>query len=646
MKIKIKKLSLLNFQGIRNLEIDFSDKTDILGDNATGKTTVFNAFTWLLFGKDSQERQQFELKTLDANNNVIHRLNHEVKAIIEINGVNKEFKRILREKWVKKRGEQEQEFSGNTEDYFIDRVPLKRNEYQDEINRIIREDQFKLLTSPLYFNQVMDWKTRRNMLFKMAGDTTYQEIAERNPKFKDILPEIEKKSIEGLKKQFSVDKKNVREQLDQITPRIDEQNRTMPQMPDTDRITKRLAELNDEMGAVNGNLEAIKNANKAKYERVQKGYNEINQLTRQIENIKSEAQQKANDLNSKEFSKVSEHRRKKENKQDEIKSLESKIKNAKREIDYLEEQNNVLRDKINALNNDNPDFSKILTHCPTCKRPFDESDLESKKEDIEKAFNEDKVKKYSQFQEKGLANKNEIEQHNQNIEKWTEDVLTLTAELSELEEVIETKTYSAKEFEDTEKITDIQKTIDAIREDIEKPEPMPDDEAELTRAAEIEAEIDKLKEQLSTVKVIESKQARIKELEQQAKDLSQQLADIEKDEYLIELFNKAYISGIEEKINSMFDNGVKFRMFKEQINGGETEDCTLIVNGVPWTDLNSAGKIQAGISCINTISKHFGYSAPIWIDNSESVVKLPETNSQLIRLVVSENHKELTISKN
>lgn len=644
MKIKIKKLSLLNFQGIRNLEIDFSDKTDILGDNATGKTTVFNAFTWLLFGKDSQERQQFELKTLDSNNNVIHRLNHEVKGLIEIDGTTKEFKRVLREKWVKKRGEQEQEFSGNTEDYFIDRVPLKRNEYQDEISRIIREDQFKLLTNPLYFNQVMDWKTRRSMLFKMAGDTTYQEIAERDSRFKKILPEIEKKSIEGYKKQLAVDKKTIREQLDQITPRIDEQSRTMPQMPDVSAITNRMALLNNDLKAVNGNLEAIKNANRAKFEKVQAGYNEINQLSRQIETIKSDAQKKANDLTAKEFAKISERRLKKANKEDEIKSLENKIKNAQRDIEYMEEQNNVLRDKINALNNDNPDFSKILTHCPTCKRPFDESDLENKREEIEKSFNEDKVKKYSQFQEKGLANKKEIEEHNKKIEQWTEDVLTLTAELSELEEVIETKTYSAGEFEDTEKIAELQEKIKTIREEIEKPEPMPDDEAELTRAAEIEAEIDRLKEQLSIVKVIESKQARIKELEQQAKDLSQQLADIEKDEFLIEQFNKAYISGIEEKINSMFDNGVKFRMFKEQINGGETEDCTLIVNGVPWTDLNTAGRIQAGISCINTISKHFGYSAPIWIDNAETVVKLPETESQLIRLVVSENHKELTIN--
>jgi hypothetical protein len=644
MKIQIKKLTLLNFQGIRNLEVEFSPVTTIWGDNATGKTTIFNAFTWLMFGKDSQDRQQFEIKTLDKNNRVISKINHEVAGIIAINGVEKEFKRVLREKWTKKRGESQAEFAGNTEDYFIDRVPLKKNEYQDEITKIIREDQFKLITNPLYFNDRMDWRTRRNMLFRMAGEISYAETAEQHPELKNILPEIEKKSIEGLKKQLAVDKKAIREQLDQITPRIDEQSRTMPQMPDVEKITIRMAELNNDYKAVNGNLEAIKNANKAKVARVQTGYSEINQLSRQIEHIKSDAQQKANELNAKETAKITQRRLKREVKEDEIKSLENKIKNAQKEIEYLNEQNNVLRDKINALNNDNPDFSKILTHCPTCKRPFDESDIESKREDIEKAFNEDKVKKYSRLQDQGLTNKEQIEQYNQNIEKWTEDVLNFTVELSEPEETIETKTYSAGEFEDTKKIAELQEKIKAIREEIEKPEPMPDDEAELTRAAEIEIEIDKLKEQLSTVKVIEGKKDRIKELEDQAKDLAQQLADLEKQEYLVELFNKTYINSIEDKISSLFGNSVRFRMFKEQINGGETEDCTLIVNGVPWTDLNSAGKIQAGITCINTISKHFGYSAPIFCDNAESVVSLPETESQLIRLVVSENHKELTIN--
>jgi DNA repair protein SbcC/Rad50 len=71
MKLEIKKISLLNFKGVRNYETNFSLRTTVYGDNSSGKTTIFDAFTYLLFGKDSLDRQQFEVKTLDKNNNVI-----------------------------------------------------------------------------------------------------------------------------------------------------------------------------------------------------------------------------------------------------------------------------------------------------------------------------------------------------------------------------------------------------------------------------------------------------------------------------------------------------------------------------------------------------------------------------------------------
>jgi len=117
---------------------------------------------------------------------------------------------------------------------------MNKTEYKAAISQIINEDQFKLITNPLYFNSVMEWKDRRNMLFKMAGDVSYVDIAERYEQLQEILPDIEKKSIEGLKKQLDVDKKAIRKELDQITPRIDEQTRTMPEKPDVEFINNKI----------------------------------------------------------------------------------------------------------------------------------------------------------------------------------------------------------------------------------------------------------------------------------------------------------------------------------------------------------------------------------------------------------------------
>ena len=59
MKIRISNLKLKNFKGIKDLEIDFNNEnTNIYGKNATGKTTIFDAFKWLFFDKDSKVRGQ------------------------------------------------------------------------------------------------------------------------------------------------------------------------------------------------------------------------------------------------------------------------------------------------------------------------------------------------------------------------------------------------------------------------------------------------------------------------------------------------------------------------------------------------------------------------------------------------------------
>jgi len=647
MKIEIKKLFILNFKGIRNYETTFSNRTCLYGNNATGKTTIFDAFTWLLFGKNSLDQQQFEVKTLDENNRVIPKINHEVTGLIEIDGISKEFKRVLREKWVKKRGELETEFAGNTEDFFIDRIPMSKSDYQTAISQIISEDQFKLITNPLYFNSVMEWKERRKMLFKMAGDTSYSEIAERYPRLQEILAEVEKKSIEGYKKQLYVDRKAIREQLDQIAPRIDEQTRTMPEVPNVDKINNEILHYTQQLKVIDGNLDAIQKANRQKREAVQAKYDELNKLSSRRIELEQEAKNKALEGNSSAQGEITKQKLTIEDKKVKIESLKKKIENSEKDIEYLKEQNNKLRKQITELNDDNPDFSQVQELCPTCKRPFEIDDIEGKREAIKEAFNEEKVRKYNILRKKGIENTMEISRYREVIITWQEEINFLQSEIQQIENSIPefVHDYKPQDFLDADVMAKIDSEIAVLREEIERPNPVENDINGLVERQEIQAKIDDLRDKLSVLKTIEDKRKRIKELETESKNLAEQLMAIEKKEYLAEMFENAFVSGIEEKINLMFKN-VQFRMFKEQINGGKTEDCTLIVAGVPWTDLNSGGKIQAGMECINTIGKHFDYYAPIWVDNAESITQLPKTESQLIRLVVSENHQELTIETN
>jgi exonuclease SbcC len=175
MKIELKKLSLSNFKGIRSFEILFDQITDILGDNATGKTTLMDAFLWLFFGKDSTDRKDFEIKTLDANNRPYHRLDHEVAAVIIVDGEQITIRRTFREKWVKKRGSNEQEFTGHSTEFYWNDVPMKESEYQAKVSSIINENIFKLITNTSYFNQ-LKWQDRRNALLQIAGSISNDDV--------------------------------------------------------------------------------------------------------------------------------------------------------------------------------------------------------------------------------------------------------------------------------------------------------------------------------------------------------------------------------------------------------------------------------------------------------------------------------------
>ncbi|WP_023625330.1 AAA family ATPase [Clostridium tyrobutyricum] len=218
--IFLEKLSLRNFKGIKELDIDFSNITNIYGDNATGKTSIFDAFTWLLFDKDSQDRSKFDVQPLDENNNVIHMLETEVEAVIQIDGVNVVLKKLLKEKWVNPKGKPDAELKGVTTTYYIDDVPKKQKEYKQKINNIIPEDIFKLITNPLYFSTNMKWQDRKKVLMDIIGEITDESVINSRKELSPLNDLIQNKTIEEIKKSISASKKKLVKDKDSIPPRV------------------------------------------------------------------------------------------------------------------------------------------------------------------------------------------------------------------------------------------------------------------------------------------------------------------------------------------------------------------------------------------------------------------------------------------
>ncbi|MBQ9346343.1 MAG: recombinase RecF, partial [Oscillibacter sp.] len=123
--------------------------------------------------------------------------------------------------------------------------------------------------------------------------------------------------------------------------------------------------------------------------------------------------------------------------------------------------------------------------------------------------------------------------------------------------------------------------------------------------------------------------------------------ETEKGLHLCGLFIKSKVRMLTDRINGKF-RSVRFRLFVEQVNGGVKDDCEVLVpsadgSQVPYRDANNAARINAGLEIIEALSNHWHTYMPVFIDNAESVTRLVQTETQTIRLVVSEPDKKLRL---
>jgi len=668
-KVLIKKLSLLNFKGVKSLSIDVNEEiTEIYGDNATGKTTVADAWSWLLFGKDTQGRSDFDVKTLDKYNNAIPKLDHSVTAVLDIDGDHIEISRILREKWVKKKGSLEAEFSGNTTEYFWDGVPCQKKEFDLKINKIVNEDVFKLITNPFAFDS-LKWQDRREKLMEIAGGVSDQEIAGTNPAYLELIEKLsDEKSLDDYKKQVLASVKKAKDELKMIPSRIDEVFRSMPEKIDFEALQSELNAENAKLSSVDEKINDASKAFQSELDKIRAKKIEINNLKSEIELIENTARKEAEKRCTPDATELDSLQSKLNEKQDELKSLESaketlarKLKGCKDEIPVIEKLIEDRRSEWYQINAEEFVMDEKDCICPTCQRAFETDDIEAKKAELKAAFDKDKADRMARVQRIGKENSNELEDlkvaiktTEDRLSKGAEKIKEVTTEIQKLTDQIdyingqETNTQDPKDVyealiaenkELASKISDLQKLQAEITE-----EPKADNKELIQARQTIIEGIDKIKLKLQTKDQIARVEARIKELENQERELAQQIADVEKIQFNIENFIKHKIDCLEGKINSKF-KGVKFKLFNIQINGGLDETCEALIDGVPFSMANNAARINAGLSIIDTLCDFYGIRVPVFIDNAESITKIADTDSQLIKLVVSEEHKELTVKQ-
>lgn len=640
MKIQLKKLILKDFKGIKNLEIDFSEKTNISGDNATGKTTIFDAYSWLLWGKDSLNRKDYEIKPYDVNNEVVHNLESSVTGVFDIDGKEIKFERIYKEVWSKKRGSNAETFTGNTTDFLINDVPKKKKEYEDEIGKIVSEDEFNFLSNPLYFNTILDKKERRNILLSLVKDVNIDDVKEANKELEKL--DLSSYTIEEIQAMAKASCKKINDKLKEIPARIDELEKTKT-TEDFAELEKEKESLKKEIEDLDKKLAGSRNVS----DELDEKYTEISKIKGEIAKINSDFEdgknQKLKDLEEEHV----DLRRK-------ITMAEFELNNARKEIEVLDEDIKRREERIAECDNElekmrtiwdeiqrrKPD--KSLT-CPTCGRAY-EGEMRA---DFLKHFNLEKSR---------------------DLEKLSED----GKKINEVKTTYQVSIASYKNQKDEEraKIDKLLKSLDTRMQDREKIQSQIDQVKALTLCDKKKDEINSLEESIKTIEeeiasigkedntqILEQKQTynerleelnsklsnqglnaeldgKIKKYMEEEKELGKEFEIQQEKLYLCDEYIKTYTHLVSDKINALFTK-VEFKLFDTQINGGVIETAEATYKGVPYGSLNSAAQINAGLDVINSLSKHYEKEIPIFVDNAESVNELVKTESQLITLTVN-----------
>lgn len=563
--IKIVRLRLENFKCHRLLELSFNGRNAaIYGDNAAGKTSVYDALTWLLFGKDStgNGEKNFDVKPLDASGAVAdHNAITSVEVVLQVGVDVVTLKRTYREQWSTKRGGSTETFDGNMSEYFVDGVPCRKIAFECKIREILPEDTFRLLTSVSYFAQDLHWQKRRAVLFDIAGAHSDREIMATDNRFSSLPDAMGNMTVDEYRRKLQADKKNFTGIKTDIPARISECEKTISTLQDIDFAA----------------IEAENTALQSEADRVAVRIREADRGNTQ--------QQRA-----------------------ELARLEGQINRNREQLQACEKAVVDQESRINAsrgrwVATNQESFTGGL--CPTCGQKLPPEQLQA----ATARFEATKRNRLHEIEQTAASQKAAKEQAEQRVEQLREELRQMEGQAA------------------------------AIRAALPVADHQQDDGLQ-SRLSEIRRLISENWKRLGNRDVLERSRQRIEELQKEARHAAEHLEALDSMLYMVDEFTRYKTRFVEESINRQFQSAT-FRLFREQANGGIEERCDVVFDGIPYSGLNNGAKINVGIDIINTLARYYGVSVPLFVDNAESVTRLEDAAAQVIRLVVSENDKEL-----
>lgn len=638
MQIKLIDLSIQNFKGIKSFRFNPEGRcATITGANGTGKTTIADSLQWLIKGKDTTGRKDFEVYPLDKENRPIEGLTVSVIGVLQFDSVRHTFKRNIDEK-TDKQGKKTYPTS-----VWVDDVPMLVGEYNKFAENLMPESKFQILTDLHFVNEKLHWTDRRVILMELAGKI------ELSAGFEDLIAEMAGREVDAFRKVIVDQKKLLVKERDEINPRIDEQQGILTQYAGQEDTT------------LDGKRAAL-----------QKSINDMDRHRKELLDGESKRQEQIEDLNVLKAKKVSRetslqndtagHKPLYQKKADleaavaEKSHLVQKARNAmlskkadidsqKMRVEQIQIQLQQTRDEYTQLKD--ADFSQ--SKCSACGQT-----LPADKIDELKANHESRLSGLSSLgiEQKGLKKKAqsqlealelELKTCQENLDKAlieSQEINTYAEqEIRKIDEQLQHRVKLEPQNDPVWK--QIVSDIDTAQKEIGAPptQQLQDIESKRSEKAALLTEIDKA---LAAADQHKKAAARIQELSNREKELGIQIAELDGKLALIDQYKADQSSKTEAAVNGLFKH-VRFKMFNQLLNGGTENCCEAMLNGTPYSDCSYGEKILMGADVVGVLSVHYDMSAPVFIDNSESLTFELDLKCQIIRLCADPNVKELAI---
>lgn len=629
--VRLKQMKLRNFKGISDLTINFNClDTSVSARNGSGKTTIFDAFTWLFFNKDSignaPNTDSFSVRPKDENGNIIHHLEYSVETVLTINDEEKSFKKILVEKFEKSRGVSSDKCTGTTNKLYIDDIEVKLKEFNETVNDLFNEDTFKLITNPFYFNS-LKWEEQMKILIEMYGDISDEEVIAQNKELNPLSEAAKTKGVDKYLLQLKQQIKKIKDEQNIIPVQIKEAQLAIPGDIATFNEEK-YQFINEKINELEAKKQTVLNGGAI----AEKG-TELIKLRNQKLLVQNEVPD-VKALKDEEYSlsiQIDSLERKKERAENEIQAKKSMQ-------DANENRRDPLRKERDELEAKYYDGSKNI--CPECGQMRTQEQIKK----FEEEFNIYKSNRLEELNAKGVSLLREYKER--------------SVEIADLENKIQE--YQNMINESKVKLSELTKKIANINEDFAKeqePKINAIDEQIVETERQIEflksntgEEVTKINEEIQTYKearnnfdeikakinLVEVQEKRIKELKEREVFISKEKTEREKMQYLCELFIQEKTNMISENINKHFEI-TNFVFYKEKYNGEIEKTCLAVSEGKNEKETNNAKKYNIGLDIINAISKYYDIYMPIFIDNCEGVNEFIKTQSQQIKFYVSED---------